>query len=388
MRVATHSILKGIRVVELTHAISGPQCGQILADHGADVIKVEPPTGELARNAYPQLNDESIYFSCHNRGKRSIVLDLKSPEGASDFRALAKTADVVLTNYTVDVPKRLGWGYEDLKKINPKIVMAHITGFGSTGPDRALRALDGIIQAMSGIPEFSGTPESGPVFTPAFIADHIAGYQAALGIMFALYKRTLTGEGEFVDISMLDAYASTSAHAIGASLAGDPPSRIGNRVATSYANTFNASDGFVYLAPIGALKWHKVCLAIGRVDWVETLPYEDAIFTRRDETEEVINAWCSTRTRAEVMKIMAEAGIPCGPVRSPLEYAEYALETDSGGVVEVSMPSRQKVMVPGPIVRVGLTDSENRWQVPAVGEHTEEVLAELGRTRASATADD
>lgn len=375
------SSLNGIRVIELTHAIAGPQCGQVLADHGADVIKVEPPNGELARAAYPQVHEESIYFACHNRGKRSIVLDLKSSEGLRDLLSLIETADVVLTNYTVDVPSRLGWGYDELKKINPMIVMAHITGFGSTGPDRELRALDGIIQAMSGIPEFTGTEASGPTFTPAFIADHIAGYQAALGIMFALHRRAAAGEGDFVDISMLHAYAATSAHAIGAALTDQQPKRIGNRVATSFANTFTASDGYVYIAPIGEPKWRKICQVIGRDDWVEGLPYDDALFKRRDEAEEAISSWCATRTRDEVLKEMAIARIPCGPVRSPLEYAEYAIETSSGGVVEVSMPGRHKVMVPGPVAPVGLSETDNRWQVPALGEHTDEVLAELEERR-------
>ena len=385
--MATQSSLNGIRVIELTHAIAGPQCGQILADHGADVIKVEPPNGELARNAYPHLNDESVYFSCHNRGKRSIVLDLKIPEGMSAFRQLVKSADAVLTNYTVDVPKKLGWDYEELKKLNKSIVMAHITGFGSTGPDRSLRALDGIIQAMSGIPNFSGTPQSGPMFAAAFVADHVASYHAALGIMFALYKRNLTGQGEFVDISMLDAYASTSAHAIGTSLAGDPPRPVGNRIATSFGNTFTASDGFIFLSPIGTVMWDKFCVAIGRDDWVEIMPYESAIFQYRDETEQVINEWCSVRTRAEIARILSECGVPCGPVQSPREYAQHAIQIDSGGVVEVSTPSRQRFMVPGPIAPVGLTAAKNRWQVPEVGEHTNEILEELGLTCESVSAD-
>lgn len=379
--VSAHSSLAGIRVIELTHAISGPQCGQILADHGADVIKVEPPGGELAREAYPQLNGESVYFSCHNRGKRSIVLDLKTPGDLQILHDLVKSADAVLTNYTVDVPRRLGWGFEVLKELNPSIVMAHITGFGSTGPDRDLRALDGIIQAMSGVPSFSGTRESGPILAAAFVADHVASYHAALGLMFALYRRKATGEGGFVDISMLNSYASVSAHAIGTSVAGEPPEPLGNRIASSFGNTFQASDGIVFLSPIGTVKWEKFCHAIGREDWASDIPYESAIYDMRDYVEREINQWCAIRSRSQINKILAEYGIPCGPVQTPAEYANHAIETDSGGVVEVRSPAGQTFLVPGPVALVGLAEEPNRFVVPQIGEHTAQVLAELGITR-------
>ncbi len=374
---ANGAVLEGVRVIELTHAIAGPQCGQILADHGADVIKVEPPTGERARNAYPHRNDESIYFACHNRGKRSIVLDLKTDDDMTKFRQLLAGADVILTNYTVDVPKKLGWDFETVRKFNPSIVMAHITGFGATGPDRGLRAYDGIIQAMSGIAEMSGTPESGPMFANAWIADHIASYQTALGIMFALYRRKLTGEGEFVDIGMLESYAATSAHAIEASLMGEPVRPMGNKLEMSYADTFVASDGSIFLSPLSQETWERFCKAIGETTWVDEISYEAATFDRRDETAKVVAAWCEGRTRAEIAEVMSAYGVPCGPVQSSKEYAEHALQTGSRSIVEVTAPSGQQFKVPGPIAPVGLSQSARRWQVPGLGEHTAEVLAEL-----------
>ncbi len=375
--VAKGAVLDGVRVIELTHAIAGPQCGQILADHGADVIKVEPPTGERARNAYPRRDEESIYFACHNRGKRSVVLDLKDDDDMSRFRQLLAGADVILTNYTVDVPKRLGWDYDSVRRFNPSIVMAHITGFGATGPDRDLRAYDGIVQAMSGIAEASGTAESGPMFAGAWVADHIASYQAALGIMFALYRRKLTGEGEFVDIAMLESYAATSAHAIEASLMGEPVRPMGNKLETSYADTFTATDGAIFLAPLGQETWERFCVAIGEPNWVDEIPYEVAVFERREETAKVVATWCERRTRAEIADAMAKHRIPCGPVQSSKEYAEHALKIGSRAVVEVTAPSGQQFKVPGPIAAVGLSQSTRRWQVPGLGEHTDEVLTEL-----------
>ena len=374
---ADSPVLDGVRVIELTHAIAGPQCGQILADHGADVIKVEPPTGERARDAYPHRNEESIYFACHNRGKRSVVLDLKDESDMGRFRQLLAGADVILTNYTVDVPKKLGWDYDSVKKFNPSIVMAHVTGFGATGPDRGLRAYDGIIQAMSGVAEMSGTTESGPMFAAAWVADHIASYHAALGIMFALYRRKLTGQGEFVDIGMLESYAATSAHAIESSLMGEPVRPMGNMLETSYADTFTATDGSIFLAPLGQATWERFCTAIGETAWIDEISYEDATFGRRGETAKVVAAWCEGRSRAEIADVMGEHGIPCGPVQSSKEYAEHALQTGSRAVVDVTAPSGQQFKVPGPVAPVGLSQSVRRWQVPGLGEHTDEVLAEL-----------
>lgn len=382
--VADGAILDGVRVIELTHAIAGPQCGQILADHGADVIKVEPPEGERARNAYPHRDDESVYFACHNRGKRSVVLNLKDEQDMDRFRQLLAGADVILTNYTVDVPKKLGWDYDSVKEFNPSIVMAHVTGFGATGPDRGLRAYDGIIQAMSGVAEMSGTTESGPMFVAAWVADHIASYHAALGIMFALYRRKLTGQGAFVDIGMLESYAATSAHAIESSLMGEPVRPMGNMLETSYADTFSATDGSIFLAPLGQATWERFCAAIGETAWIDTISYEDATFGRRGETAKVVAAWCENRSRAEIADVMGEYGIPCGPVQSSKEYAEHALETKSRSVVDVTAPSGQQFKVPGPVAPVGLSQSVRRWQVPGLGEHTDEVLAELdGQARDS-----
>ena len=370
----TQSALEGIRVIELTHAIAGPQCGQILADHGADVIKIEPPAGERARNAHPIIGDESLYFACHNRGKRSVILDLKSDPGIENFYQLIKGADIVVTNYSVDVPKKLKWDYESLAALNPRIVMVHITGFGATSKDRDLRAYDGVIQAMSGIPDFTGTEESGPVFVGAFVADHVAAYHAALGAMFALRKRELTGKGEYVDISMLEAYSATGAHAVGAALENQPLTPTGNAVPMAYANTFLASDGWIYLAPLGDDAWQAFCHAIDRPDWAEEISYASAIFERREETEGIVTQWCQAHTRDEIAAIMKANNLPCGPVLTPAENAKHSMDDGRGGVVEVDAPGGRSFVVPGPVAPVGLSAAANRWVVPRVGQHTAEVL--------------
>ncbi|WP_134322774.1 CaiB/BaiF CoA transferase family protein [Cumulibacter soli] len=375
--------LEGIRVLELTHAIAGPQCGQILADHGADVIKIEPPNGEIARASYPRdETGESIYFSCHNRGKRSVVIDLKTESGLANFKQMVAVADIVLTNYTVDVPARLGWDYESLKALNPALIMVHVTGFGTTGTRRDMRALDGIIQAMSGIPYFSGTPDSGPTLAAAFIADHVAAYHAALAAMFALVRRQRSGVGAFVDLSMLQAFSASLAHEVQTSLTGKHPQRIGNRVASSFINTFDAKDGVVILSPIGEAKWAKLCRAIGHPELPASISYEQAIFERRDEAEKLVGQWCAVRSRDEIVEQLAAAGIPCGPVQSPSEYANAALADGTGTIVEVTSPNGRTFNVPGPVAPVGLSDSSRSRTVPRIGEHTAEVLAEFELTEA------
>ncbi|MFO6451685.1 MULTISPECIES: CaiB/BaiF CoA transferase family protein [unclassified Aeromicrobium] len=369
--------LSGIRVLELTHAIAGPQTGQILADHGADVIKVEPPGGELARDAMPAVDGDSTYFAAQNRGKRSVVLDLKDPDGLATFLRLVATSDVVLTNYSAGVPERLGWGFEALRAVNPSIIMVHITGFGTTSADRALLAFDGIIQGMSGIPQMTGPADGEPTFVAPFVADHLAAYRSTMSILMALRMRDVRPEAQFVDVNMLTSYMGLLAHDVDESLEGRPYQRDGNRVPVSISNTWAARGGHVHLSPVGDEKWSRFCRAIGREDWAESLSYEDAVLVARDEVDEVVGAWCRDRDRDEILAQMRDLGIPCGPVRGLTEAVRHLDERGDESVVRVTSPAGRTVAVPGPLTTVGLADGPRRLRVPRVGEHDEEVLAEL-----------
>ncbi len=373
--------LAGVRVIELTHAIAGPQTGQILADQGADVIKVEPPYGDRARLSFPVFGGDSVYFACHNRGKRSVVIDLKQPEGLDAFLSLVAEADVLLTNYSRQVPDRRGWGWDVVSELNPRLVMAHITGFGTVGPDRDRLAYDGIIQVMSGIPDYTGPASSGPVCVGAFIADHIVAYHAAFGIVLALHRRPTTGFGTFLDMSMLNSYIASAAHGIEAGLAGQPLPQQGNRVPTAFSNTYPAADGAVYLAPLGDLKWAAFCALIGRPEWQQTLTYRDAVTDRRDEAEAAVRAWCATRTRTEIVAEMAAVGIPCGPALTVAEAATNLIDAGSPAITTVQGPMGMEFSVPGPIVSLGNSRHPQSNRVPSLGEHTDEVMAEVGRQR-------
>ena len=376
--------LTGVRVLELTHAIAGPHCGQILADRGADVIKIEPPEGDFSREARPILRGDSVYFSCHNRGKRSLVLDLKSDQGRQVMRTLIAQSDIVLTNYSASVPSKLGWDYTQLRDEFPWLIFVHITGFGRTSEDGDKRAYDGIIQSMSGIPASSGEPENAPTLSSAFVADHIASYNGALGAMFALRERDRTGQGSLVDISMLDSYASTSAHFLDAALSGHEPQPTGNRVATAFGNTFQTRDGAVYLAPLGDAKWRLFSELIGRADWAEDMPYRVMVDSRREEAEEFVAEWCAERLTQQITDLMEDAGIPCGPVLTSRQYAERARASEA--TVTVTAPNGAAVVAPGPIGgRAGLAGNARSLKVPALGEHHDEVLRELAKGPARAS---
>ncbi|MET1132856.1 MAG: CoA transferase [Aeromicrobium sp.] len=375
--MTTPSALSGIRVLELTHAIAGPHTGQILADHGADVIKVEPPGGELARGAMPMIDDDSIYFASQNRGKRSVVLNLKEPDDLAALLRLAEESDVVLTNYSVEVPERLGWGFEALKSVNPSIIMVHITGFGATSADRAMLAYDGIIQGMSGIPQMTGMPDGDPMFIGTFVADHIAAYRSAMSIMMALRVRETSPQAQFIDVNMLTSYMGVLAHDIHESLDGRPYMRAGNRVPVSISNTYAARDGFVHLSPVGPVKWERFCRAVGRPDWAESLTYDDAVLTARDEVDEHVAQWCRERDRDDILALMRGLSIPCGPVRELAEAVRHLDEREDGSVVRVTSPAGRTVAVPGPLTSVGLGDGPRRFLVPAIGEHDDEVLGEI-----------
>jgi CoA:oxalate CoA-transferase len=369
--------LDGVTVIEVGHAIAAPHCAQIFADHGAEVIKVEPPAGERGRGAPPYAETESVYFACHNRGKRSVCLDLKSNSGLGALLRLCDTADVLLTNYSAGVPERLGWSYEVLAKRNPRLIYAHVTGFGTATRMRETRAYDGVIQAMSGIPYLTGPPDGAPVLSANFPADHIAAYHAAIAILMALLGRESSGEGAYLDVAMLDSYFATISTDVDDVLRDRPRSRTGNKVLTGFQDTFSAKDGEVFIAPLGSEAWERFCIAIDQPAWPESIPYDDALGPQRDELEAQITQWTASRTTAEIVNVMLAADIPCGPVRSVAEAVQAVGEMDRGMVTTVVTGDGTTVYVPGPPIQFGLATHHRARTVPTLGVDTHRVLAEL-----------
>jgi CoA:oxalate CoA-transferase len=378
--------LDGIRIVEVGHAIAAPHCAQILADHGADVVKVEPPNGERGRGAPPYAGKDSVYFACHNRGKQSICLDLKTDEGLEALLQLCDSADVLLTNYSAGVPSRLGWSYAVLSERNPRLIYAHITGFGLGTHMEETRAYDGVIQSMSGIPYLTGPPDGEPVLAANFPADHIAAYHATMAILMALFGRQASGEGAYLDIPMFDSYFATISTDVDDVQRGRARTRTGNKVLTGFQDTFTTADGAVFIAPLGFGAWERFCSAIGREDWRGNVSYEDALGTRRDQLQAEITDWTSTRSTTDVLAIMLAADIACGPVKTISEAVQTVIEMDRGMVTTVTTGNGTTVSVPGPPIQYGLATGSRSRVVPDLGADTETVLASLHES-VSARAD-
>jgi crotonobetainyl-CoA:carnitine CoA-transferase CaiB-like acyl-CoA transferase len=370
--------LRGITVLELSHAIAGPHCAQILADHGAEVIKIEAPGGERGRTAPPFLNGDSVYFACHNRGKRSLCLDIKQAAGLRALLRLCRQADVVITNFSADVPARLGWSYDVLSTMNPRLVFAHITGFGLTGDNRDVRAYDGVIQAMSGVPDLTGPEDLPPVLAANFPADHITGYQAAIAVLMALVGRASTGQGAFLDVSMFDSYFATLSTDVAEVVAGRPRRRSANKVLTGFSDMFVTSDGAIYLAPLGEVAWQRFCPAIGHPEWLADVSYEEAFGPIRPRLEKDIATWAAARTTAQATKELVEAGVACGPVRTVSAAVSAAAGQPRSMVSVVEGPLGTPVHVPAPPLGFGLSARQYAGKVPPLGAHTTEVLREFG----------
>jgi crotonobetainyl-CoA:carnitine CoA-transferase CaiB-like acyl-CoA transferase len=378
MVMVSPGALEGIRVLGVEHFIAGPFCTQILADQGAEVIKVESPNHDQ-RNGY---------FHTLNRNKRSIVLDLKSGDGRAALHALVRTADVLVTNFAAAVPAKLGFGYDELRQINPRLVYVHITGFGLKTPYQDRPAFDGVIQAMSGMMHLTGEPDGPPMLAGMFVPDHLTGLYAALATSFALQRRHLTGEGSFTDLSMLDCLISFQASSFMEVLTmHESPQRIGSRVRGSFASTYQASDGYLYLAPLTEKMWEAVAEVIGQpwmLDYFSTTSNGvDTRLNHREKLDAAIESWTRARTVAEAVSALQAAGVAASSIFSIEDIindrhiaARRMIRTvpDLNGVDKVYVPGS-----PLPVV-----DHAFDVAPPEAGADTEAILAELGRLVPSA----
>ncbi|TYB45473.1 CaiB/BaiF CoA transferase family protein [Actinomadura chibensis] len=367
--------LSDIRVLEFGHYIAGPFCGQILADQGADVIKVEPPEGDASRGT-ETLSYNDVYFHALNRNKRSVMLDLKTGAGQEALVTLLRSADVVVTNYAVGIPERLGFGYERVKEVNPGLVYVHASGFGNDSPYAKRPAFDGIIQAMSGLVHLTGEPDGTPMQAGLFVPDHVTGLYAALAVMFGLSRRRGTGEGSFTDLSMLDSMMSLLGPCLAEVLQlGVSPTRVGSKVRRSYAGTYPAADGHVYMAPMTLRMWTALA---GVVDAPELLPYftgtaADTRLEHRADLDRVIEAWTGAHTVDEIVARMGEVGVPCSPIFSVERLVDDPHVRHRRMVRSIPLESGPgEVFVPGsplPVVEKAFAAGP-----PSIGEHTAEIL--------------
>jgi crotonobetainyl-CoA:carnitine CoA-transferase CaiB-like acyl-CoA transferase len=380
--------LRGIRVLDLTNVLAGPFACHQLAHMGADVIKVETRDGgDLARQlgADPELNKRhmGVSFLAQNPGKRSITIDFKHPTGKEVFRKLLRTADVLVENFRPGVMKRLGLGYEDLLKENPRLIYCAISGFGQDGPLRDLPAYDQIIQGMSGVMSITGAPENAPYRVGYPVADTIGGITAAFAVAAALADRERTG-GTFIDVSMLEAVMATMGWAVSNHLVGGrEPRPMGNEnVTASPSGTFRTGDGLLNIAANKQEQFEAVCHVVGRPELVADPRFSErqARLQHRFELKALLEEAMATRSTDEWWKLFNQAGVPAGPVYSVPQALEHPQVAERGMVG--SFANAPGVGRDIRLVRTGFKVNGQAPRVdappPTLGQHSEEILAGLG----------
>jgi len=376
--------LTGLTVLDLTRVLSGPFATMTLADLGADVVKIEQPgTGDDTRQWGPPFQgDEAAYFLSVNRNKRSLAVDLKLTDGLALVRDLARRADVVVENFRPGTAARLGLGYDDLSADNPGLVYASISGYGQTGPDSHRAGYDAIAQARSGIMSVTGEADGPPVRVGVSSADLVAGMWAVIGILAALRERDRSGQGQWVDISLLDGSVSWLTYvAAGYFATGTRPPRYGSAHPTiAPYQGFATKDGELMLAVGNDAIWRRFAPAAGLDDLVDDPRFatNPLRVSHRDELLPLVADAMASRTSAQWVEVLDAAGGPVGPIQTVDEVVTDPQVLARGMVGEVEHPTAGTLRTIGCPVRLTATPPQVRTAPPLLGQHTDDVLAELG----------
>ena len=348
--------LKGIRVIELAQIMAGPTCGMLLADMGADVIKVEKlPGGDDTRSySRPSVGGESAAFMMLNRNKRGIAVNLKTPEGLEVVKRLLATADVVTENYRKGTLEKLGLGWDVLRELNPRLVYCVVSGYGRTGPYADKGGFDLILQGFSGLMSITGEPGGAPVKSGSPIADINAGIFAALGVVSALHARNATGRGQMVDTSLMEAAIQQTYWQSAIYLAtGENPGPTGSaHILTAPYQAFHASDGWINIGGANQANWERIAEVIGHPEWRDDPRFRTNTdrMANLEELVRLMNTVLFTRTRAEWVELFDAAGVPVGPVHSIGEAmtrgSSPILVSSSRPTVITPVPSPGSVVTP------------------------------------------
>ena len=379
--VPASTALARFTVLDLTRVRAGPTCVRQLADWGANVIKIELPAELEGGNALGGDRHGSDFQNLH-RNKRAINLNLKDPEGLAIFRKLAKTADVVVENYRPDVKQRLGIDYDTLSADNPKLIYASISGFGQDGPYAGRPGFDQIAQGMGGLMSITGLPGQGPVRAGIPLADLTAGIFAAQGILVALLEREVSGKGQWLHTSLLQAQIfMLDFQASRWTMSGDVPKQAGNNHPTSIpTGVFRTRDGYINIAVAGGNIWKRFCKVIGREDLPDNPDYatQPARSKNRDALNAIIQEIALTKTSNEWVDFLNAEGVPCGPIYTIDQVFADPQVKHLGMQKTVHSKALGDIDLVAQPVTLTRTPSDFVKAPPEAGEHTDEVLAELG----------
>ncbi len=374
--------LNDIRVLDLTRVLAGPYATMVLRDLGAEVIKIERPlVGDEARGVGPFKDGVSLYFMSINRGKKSVTLNLRTERGKQIFIELMEKSDVLIENFRPGTMERLGLDYDRLKAYHPQIIYAACSGFGQTGPYATRGAYDMIIQGMGGIMSITGEPGRTPVRVGASIADITAALFTVVGILSALHHREKTGEGQFIDVAMLDCQAAILENAIARYLSTHTiPQPLGTRHASfTPFESFETQDGYVVLAIGNDELWAKFCNAVGQRQLIDDGRFKtNALRTEHyDELRPILTNIMKERSTSQWIADMEEVGVPCGPINTVDKVIEEPQIRAREMIVEVEHATAGKIQMAGIPIKLSATPGRVDAPAPDLGEHTDEVLAEL-----------
>lgn len=376
--------LEGIRALDFSRYVAGAYCGALLADMGADVIRVERPEGEVDRELGPFApNGENIvYGMILARNKKGITLNTRSEKGRGILKELVKRADIVVENYGVEGKKIMGLDYELLSQINPAIILVSISGFGSFGPYAKKLCFDAIAQGMSGAMCYTGFPGNPPTRAAVPYVDFSSGIYGALGAMFALYHREKTGKGQMVDVALLDAAISFVA---GMGVAAEYKllnyirPQIGNTSFYNYNNTYKARDGWLFIYTVGNSIWQRLLKVIGREDLAQDPRFKDDItrWQNRDVLDPIVSEWVSRYAVKEALDLLEKARVPCGPVNNIANIVDNPHVKAREMIVDIDFPGSGPVPLSGIVPKLSRTPGKIERRAPLIGEDNEEIYCKL-----------
>jgi crotonobetainyl-CoA:carnitine CoA-transferase CaiB-like acyl-CoA transferase len=374
--------LQGLRVIDVTQVMAGPYCTMLLADLGADVIKVEPPSGDSTRRMPGAVGTDSPSFNAVNRGKRSLVVNLKTTEGAEMLRRLARTADILVENYRPGVMAALGLDYARLAALNPRLIYASISGYGQSGPMKHKGGFDLVAQGVSGIMSVTGEPGGAPMKSSIPLTDLGAALFALVGVLAALEHRHQTGEGQHIDTSLLDAGVGLSVWEATEYFSGrGVPERLGSahRMSAPY-QAFRCADGYITIGAANDRTFGRLCDVLGHPEWAQAQEFKtDGLRARhRVDLASKIESITSGSARSHWLTLFDANNIPCGPINDYAQVFDDPQVLARELVVDVDHPTLGPMRALGSPIKMSATPPDVSRRAPLLGEHSEDILREAG----------